>query len=610
MNFIKKLVTTLALASFIIIPSTHGFRDVPSGSALHPAVENLTTKGLFPEGTFFKPDVPVTADLFWEVVLRDSGFVPESATFNTPLPPNIELNDSLAQFLREAIRRKFIDQSIPFDRKATIPRYKAIETLIKTKAIRTIGEPSKAFLRKLGGTSPSVKSIASYLPSLEAAYASNILDNYDIRDFRPTEPLTRRDLAIWLYRYETKGTKKSTINPRGSNRLRENQQRQISEDESKKEVEKLLIKTLQVKPLTTIPNEKIFQGVLSDLENKYRFPAQLSLEKKEKMIEAAITAMVKELEDKFTSYIEPEKSDLFKDSIEGKFEGIGAYVEMIENQFTITAPMDGSPAMKAGVLPGDIVTHVDGKPVEEKSIHEIIKAIKGPAGTIVKLTIKREQDKTIDIPVTRGKIVVPSLKLEFKSSIPIIKIHKFSRAVRGEFEKLLVEEVLSKNPRGVIIDLRNDPGGLLTSAVSMGEFLVDEGMPLLFIEYKNATQQFTSSRKGELFGQKNLVVLQNKGTASASEIFSSIVQDYKLGTIIGTQSFGKGSVQEVLNYDNGGILKVTVAKWLTPKKKWIQDNDPAGIIPDIHVDDPTPEQIKENIDPQLDRAIQHILGRN
>ncbi|MCF7831107.1 S41 family peptidase [Candidatus Gracilibacteria bacterium] len=612
----------LLLISVILVPQGFSFRDVANHSKLYPQIQTLIDKGVMEDGTFFRANDPVPAQMFWKMLLLDAEFDPNSATFETPLPPNMTEDDSLAQFIREAIRRGFIDGEVDFDRDRNVTRSEAIEFIVKTKGILTVKTPSNIFMRKLS----NIPKSASYVPYFEAAYASGILEDIDIYDLKPKGLLTRRDFVRWLYNFTTNGAdKKSTLNPRGAitrARTLRNRQRTTEEQlENKTNSSPIRIESLngtinlsEVRSAGEgfrIPNGRILEEIFRVVESKYRFSEQLTEEKKEAMVEAAMTALIKALGDKYSSYIEPEKAKDFRADINGKFEGIGAFVELIEDEFTIVAPIKGSPAEAAGVLAGDIITHVNDEDIAGYSAGKIVDLIKGPAGSYVTLTILRDE-RTQKITITRGKITIPAITIKWEKSVPVIGIHKFTNNTQLDFAKILKDEVLPKNPRGIVIDLRNNPGGLLTSAVSMGEFFLDRGDTIFFTDYKAGKNSYNSSRKGELFGQKNIVVLQNKGTASASEILSAMIQDYGIGTIIGTKSVGKDSVQEITNYGNGGSLKLTVAKWLTPKGRWFHDSDKEeeqGVIPDIEIPDPTPEERKQEIDHQLDRAIQEVLNR-
>ena len=195
------------LAIVILSPSVSAFRDVPSDSKLGLALQYLIEREVMKDGSFFRGDSPVPAKMFWEIVLRDTGFDPKSATFNTPLPPNIDEKDPLAQFLREAIRRKFIDADEEFFGDEPITRIKAIKTIVKAKGLLPPRRISKAFRERISG----VPKRANYLSSVEAAYASKILENADIKPLRPYESLTRRDLVTWLFRYADHGERRSRL---------------------------------------------------------------------------------------------------------------------------------------------------------------------------------------------------------------------------------------------------------------------------------------------------------------------------------------------------------------------------------------------------------------
>ncbi len=613
------------LTTLLLVPAAYSFRDVTKGSTLDTQVRSLIERGVLKDGSFLRADQAIPADMFWEMVLSDAGFDPHSATFNTPLPPNVSDTDPLAQFLREAIRRGFIDSTKDFDPNATIKRIDAIQVLVKTKGLLPPRANSKLFLKKVTGTPPAQTG----LTAVETAYASHLLENKDISPLKPNSPLSRRDLIRWLYNYSIKGEKRSSINP-GSVRVQEapttieREPQAPSQSQSPIRIEPLspdsstpgiLLQILSSTPQNNnvgdgirIPNGRILENVFRKIKTQYRFPEELTEEKETEMIEAAVTAMVNALGDKYTTYMEPEKTKSFQEGLEGQFEGIGAYVEMINEKFTITAPITGSPAEKAGIMPGDIVTKVDGVAVAGKSVTDIVSLIKGPAGSKVLLTIERNAISH-DITVIRGQITIPSTTLKWEKSVPIIGIHKFTSTTGQDFKKILVEEVLPKKPRGIVLDLRNNPGGYLTSAVEMGEFFLNEKDLIFSVEYKGNKDEYRSSRKGELYGFKNLVILQNKGSASASEIFSSMARDYGIAKIVGTKSHGKGTVQEVDRQANGGTLKLTIAKWLTPKGTWIQEGEESlhGVPVDIEVPDPTIEEKLENIDRQLETAVNEVL---
>ncbi len=608
----KKLltVTGFIFCVFSIFTGTFAFRDVAPNSPIYSAVQNLVDRNIMKDGSFFRASEKVTANLFWEIVIRETGFDPNSADFDTALPPNITAEDKIAPFLQEAIRRGFLNAKHPFEADKLISKIEAIKILVKTHAILPPEEVSAAFLEKVSGVSDSTK----FLPELEAAYASKFLKDSDVHPIRPYLPLTRKELALWIWRFDDHGVKKSSIadeDPNANTSIRNRNNSNSKNTTSKKRI------TIQVLPMnsstssstnsfnTIIPNAYVLETIYKEITSRYKFSEDLTNDKKRQMIDAAITAMVKEVGDKYSSYIEPAKAKEFKDDLNGKFEGIGAYVEMVDGKFTITAPIKGSPAEDAGMLPGDIVTMVDGKSIEGMSINDSIALVKGEAGTPVKLMVLREGIGSKEIVVIRGKIIIPSVTIEWKNSIPVIGIHQFAKDTKSKLDKILKEEVLTKRPRGIVFDFRNNPGGFLTSAVDIGEYFSSNRDLIFSVEYKNGKQEYRSARDGELKDQKNIIVLQNPGTASASEIVIAMLQDTGLAKVVGTKSLGKGTVQEISNYNNGGILKLTIAKWLSPKGRWIHEK---GIIPDIEVSDPTPEEKKQKLDRQRDRAVREILN--
>lgn len=617
----KKLASFL-IATTLLVPSlSFAFQDITPGSTLRPALDQLIERGSLEDKGFFRAEETVPAEMFWEVVLRDAGFDPNSAIFNTPIPPNVDPESELAQFLREANRRNFLKESELefFDSFDTIDRVRALEIMVKTKALLPQSRSSKKF-RDLF---PKLPSRAGYLPILEAGYACGMLETGDVTTWNPHAPLLRKELVTWLYRWNDHGVKTTALGtdspvPQSATTYRRSTTRSTRRRSeggrtapTEKNTNRLTIQILDGNgglPATTnsnIPDGDILAQVFNDVVSKYRFNEELTTQKRKDLINSAIEGMVQGIGDKYSSYIRPSKAQDFADNLSGNFEGIGAYVESIEGNFTITAPITGSPAEAAGIVAGDIVTHVDDESIEGLPIQDAIAKVKGPAGTTITLTIRRNT-QTLKVTVTRGKITIPSVTLKWEKSVPVIGVHQFNYETTELFRRYINEDVLPNNPRGLIIDLRNNPGGFLNTAAEMAEFFVPAQTKVYSVDYKNGLTPTKSSRTGELVDLKNIVVLQNKGTASASEILIGMLQDLDRATVVGTASHGKGTVQSIQNYNNGGMLKITVAKWLTPDGRWIHET---GIIPEIEVSDPTPEEKKQNTDRQLDTAVQEILSR-
>ncbi len=601
--------------------SKSAFRDISPNSKLRPALDWATENEFLKPGGFFRSSEPIPALMFWPLVLQEAGFDKNSATFNTPLPPNIDDDDPLAQFLREAIRRDFISPEDEFDPLKNITQLEALSVLVKTKALLPPRRTSSAFQTQFNML-PSNR--AEYLPLLETAFASNMITEADVKNFRPNLSMKRGTLISWLYRFATEGKKQSLLEPLQSPikvvRKRTNALQKKKEEEQKKQTVRTTIRIINENDdnnstsITTNTKNSVksdtsesfdmLKTILSELNSKYRFPEKITRKKKKEMIESAIAAMVFELGDKYTTYIKPGKSKEYEESLNGEIEGIGAYVELVDGRLFITAPITGSPAQHAGILPGDIITHVDKFNIENESITDSVQRIKGPSGTKVLLNIRRGNHK-LEVEVVRGKIQIPSVTLTWDRSLPILGIHQFNRSTSEALLKKIKEEIMPKNPRGIIIDLRNNPGGYLTEAVEIGEIFLKKDQTIFSTEFKTYSNNYTASRDGELKDVNKIIILQNKGTASASEILIKALKDYNRAKTIGEITHGKGVIQSLSQYNNGGILKVTVAKWISPNGTWLEGK---GIKPDIEIPCPTVEQRKQNVDPQLSRAIHELLS--
>ena len=587
------------------------FRDISPNSSLRPALDWAVDNGFLEAGGFFRATEPMPALMFWPLVLKEAGFDEKSATFNTPLPPNISDDDPLAQVLREGIRRGFISQTEPFAPLENITQLQALEVLVKTKGLLPPRRTSSAFQNRFD-LLPSRE--AEYFPLLETALASKMITEQDVKSFRPHLTIDRGTVVQWLYQFATEGKKQSMLeadqSPLKTVTKRKNVlQQKLDEEDSPKRTTTIRVITdgkTSTQNISSSSSQQFstLERIFADLSAQYRFPEELTAKKKQEMIEAATEAMVQALGDKYTAYIKPAKSKEYEEGLNGELEGIGAFVEMLDGKVVITAPITGSPAELAGIMPGDIVTHVDGVNIQEESLTDSVQKIKGPAGTKVKLTILRG-NSTIEIPVVRGKIQVPSVTLKWDRSVPILGIHQFNRTTSEAMLQKINDEILPKTTRGIILDLRNNPGGFLTEAVEVGEIFLTKGQTVFSTEYKNSSHNYIANRSGELKDMNKIVVLQNKGTASASEILISALKDYNRVRIIGKSSHGKGVVQNLSQYNNGGILKVTIAKWISPKGTWLHGT---GITPDIEIESATLDQKKQNIDPQLERAVQELLS--
>jgi carboxyl-terminal processing protease len=320
------------------------------------------------------------------------------------------------------------------------------------------------------------------------------------------------------------------------------------------------------------------------------------------LLYAALRGMVRSLGDENTGFLDPyelRQSDL---SLEGNYEGIGAWVDTTTEYVTIIAPMEGSPAEAAGLLPGDVVIAVDGMDMTGVDGNVVISHILGPAGSTVVLTIQREvEPEPFDVEIVRAAITVPSVEGEILegTNIAYVQLFTFGADSASEMHNALTE-VMAENPSGLIIDLRNNGGGFLNTAVEITSEFIGDGV-VLYEEYGDGTRDTYETQDGGLAIDIPLIVLVNGGTASASEILAGAIQDYERGQLVGETTFGKGSVQISRLLSNGqGALRITIAHWLTPDERQIHG---IGLEPDVEVI-LTEEDLQAQLDPQLDRAIE------
>lgn len=320
----------------------------------------------------------------------------------------------------------------------------------------------------------------------------------------------------------------------------------------------------------------------------------------QKMVYGAISGMLRATGDPYTSFFDPEERKAFSEDLGGSFEGIGAELSIKDNLLTVIAPLDESPAQKAGLRAGDRILKIDDNIISDMTIDESVSLIRGKKGTEVRLTIlPKEEQNTKEITIIRNTIEVKSVKFEFKDGgIVVIEITKFGENTDKEFNDV-VSKVLSNNVKGIILDLRNNPGGLLDKSIKIASKMIPKGKVVVIEEDSFGKKSDFKTLGGDVLSQIPTVVLIDEGSASASEILAGALRDDQKITLVGMKSFGKGSVQELISLGDSSV-KITIAKWLTPNGDYIMEK---GINPDIEVK-MTAEDYKDNKDPQLDKAIE------
>ncbi len=352
----------------------------------------------------------------------------------------------------------------------------------------------------------------------------------------------------------------------------------------------------------------------------------------EQKIQGAIAGLVKSLGDPYTIYMPPEEAAMFQNDIDGSFQGVGMEVGIKNNILTVIAPLEGTPAKAAGVRAGDRIVKINGGSTADMSVEEAVKKIRGPKGTYVTLSLIRDGEKNaLDIKVVRAVITIPVMDIgDLKSvnkegnltngkggtvtdssntglrsdGVFVMRLYNFSAPSPDFFREALKKFEASKSDK-LLLDLRGNPGGFLDAAVEMASwFLPSDKVVVREIVSKDG-QEMTHYSKGYNIFNSNLkmVILIDKGSASASEILAGALHENGVAKLIGEQSFGKGSVQELVNVTPDSFIKVTIAKWLTPNRNWISFK---GLTPDIVVPI-TDGDLKAGKDPQFDRAIQYLL---
>lgn len=315
----------------------------------------------------------------------------------------------------------------------------------------------------------------------------------------------------------------------------------------------------------------------------------------------AIRGMVSAIGDPYSNYFDPDLARQFNQDLEGSFYGIGAEIGLRDGLVTIISPLSGSPAEKAGLQSGDKILAVDEEDATEWTVHKAVSKIRGELGVPVTLTILREgEEDVLDIEITRDEIIIESVVADdLGDGILHIQVRQFNEETTRYLNQI-TKEALQGDLRGIVLDFRNNPGGLLGQALNVADFWIDD--KVVTIERTRHGDIPLSSNSGAILADIPTVVLVNGGSASASEILAGALQDYSLAKIIGEQTFGKGSVQEYRTFPDGSAVKVTIAKWLTPNEHFI---DEVGIMPDQIVE-LTLEQFNVGEDPQLEAALDYL----
>ena len=321
------------------------------------------------------------------------------------------------------------------------------------------------------------------------------------------------------------------------------------------------------------------------------------------LVNGSVGGMVNALGDPHTTFIDAQRAALVRTEMQGSFEGIGATITMREGRLTIVSIIKDSPAERAGLRAEDIVLQVGDKVIQNMDVTEAVTLIRGPKGTQVKLLIQRAKQDPFTVEITRDTIRTPFVesKMIEGTKIAYLRLNEFGATAPNEMPAAL-KELLAQNPTGLIFDLRSNPGGYLPVSIDVASQFLKANQPVLIVKDKNGNADVYRARSGGLATEIPLVVLVDAGSASASEIVSAALKDHKRATLIGTKTFGKGSVQSVHTLSDQAELNVTIAHFFSPNGNEIND---VGIAPDIEIK-VTDDDIANKRDPQLDAAIKFL----
>ncbi len=321
------------------------------------------------------------------------------------------------------------------------------------------------------------------------------------------------------------------------------------------------------------------------------------------LVNGSIAGMTRALGDPHTGFTEAKYAEIAATSLSGSFEGIGATVEMRENRLRIVAPIKDSPAEQAGLKPDDVILEVDGRVMQNMTVTEAVTFIRGPKGTRVTLKVQRGTQTPFTVEVVRDVIRTPFVESHMieGTTIAYVRLTQFGAPAADELQAAL-RTLLGQKPTGLILDVRGNPGGYLNSAVDVASQFIRSGQPVLLERNKDGSTQQLRSKGGGLATNIPMVVLIDKGSASASEILSAALKDYKRATLIGVTTYGKGSVQNVHTLSDRSELRVTIAHFFSPLDHEING---VGIAPDIEVKI-TDADVAAKRDPQLDRAVEFL----
>ena len=559
LDMIKKL-SILLIATLVFPLSVAAFDDISRSDKNYEEIQYIEETGIFGNENFY-PNKTLTRGEFVKYLLVSSGISSDN------------LQGSNVEDFSAELRKFGIDSKVGSSSSINLVGALSI-------AMKWYGVPApKLFdVEKFRQNTANLSPSAFYAPIMARAADLELINSVA----NPFASLTRRDFAVMVANLELFDAKVQTTT--------------VEYPEVIMIDAELLSNN---KTFLTQEQYDIFEDVWNKILTEYVDKGEIT---KEEMFYGALHGLVDSLDDPYSVFQEPEAKEAFKEGLNNEVEGIGASVSFNENgQLVVISPLVGSPAEEAGILANDIIKSINGKSTDNATLTELVSRIKGPTGTSVKLTVLRG-GKTLEFNIVRAEVKVPAITYEVTSkNVAIVKIPNFSLGVGDAFTNFL-EQVDESKLSGIIIDVRNNPGGYLQGATEIADHFLEGGVPIVRTVDSDGKETVINATSGAPLANLKTVVLTNGGSASSSEILAGALKDKANAKLIGEKTFGKGTVQVLINYTDNSALKLTVAKWLTPNGTTINK---VGIKPTVTVT-VTDADRKSGKDPIMSRALQEF----
>ncbi len=571
----KFLINLLVGLTLVLLQTTSSFAfysDVPETNKYYNSIKTLYELGRLPVeiDNKFHPDDLLTKGELYKLIITEGMGTPSE---NIDLPYTDISNDSpYAPYIQTILDNKLI--KTPSGKSVFGINTKVTKLAALTAMFNSLGIGTNYFFVKEDFPFTDISLDSAIAPLANKAAKLNIIESASPTKFLKNKKITKGEAVDYLYKIKQNIDSAVTITITNKN------SKTSSND------------------LTNNKNFSTLVDVWSTLKTKFLYKDKLD---DDKLIQAAIKGMVSEAKDKYTVFDTPSSTSTTLTKLSNKYEGIGIVIELIEKKVTVITPFHDSPAEKAGIQGQDIISKVDDQITEGLSLEEVSAKIKGPSKSSVKLTIMRAE-KEMEFTITRGSITIErvsteNLKTTSGKNIGYILLTDFGDGSDEEFSTA-AKELIKNKPDGIILDLRNNPGGYVDTAINIISLFTDQIKTAVKMEFVDKKTEETKTNGNGLLKGYKLVVLINEGSASAAEIVAGALKDFGIATLVGKKTFGKGVAQELRTYKDGSLLKYTISNWLTPNGASLNGE---GISPDII--------IEKGTDPKVDTQLNSALAQ-